>query len=92
MARDPAVGFKITATITGVKGHCVAGHQVGETLDLGCHDSGGLCGYFYHNIFPDLETFQFGGNLPWWKGDAIDLQCPDPDNVVTIKLERSPRT
>jgi hypothetical protein len=42
---------------------------------------------FYHNIFPSLQTFQFGGSMPWWLGDFIQLQCPDIRNQVTIKLE-----
>ena len=92
MALDPGEGFEIRATVAHVKGHCVAGHHAGETLALNCFDSGGLCGFFYHDIFPALETFQFGGKLPWWKGDTVELQCPDPVNLVTIKLERSPRT
>jgi uncharacterized repeat protein (TIGR04076 family) len=91
MARDPGVGYQIKATIVGVKGTCSAGHQVGDTLALSCHDSGGLCGFFYHHIFPDLQTFQFGGSLPWWKGDTIELQCPDSNNPVILRLERSKR-
>jgi uncharacterized repeat protein (TIGR04076 family) len=51
-----------------------------------------LCGWFYHDIFPSLQTFQFGGALPWWQGDTIQLRCPDPINLVTIQLERVKRT
>jgi uncharacterized repeat protein (TIGR04076 family) len=91
MATDPGIGYKIAATITGVKGNCSAGHAVGETFEISCHDPGGLCGFFYHDIFPSLSTFQFGGSLPWWEGDAIQLQCPDSYNLVTITLERSER-
>ena len=89
MARDPGVGYKITATISGVKGTCSAGHQVGDRLAVSCHDSGGLCGFFYNTIFPDLQTFQFGGRMPWWDADSIEVQCPDLANLVTLKLERS---
>ena len=92
MAQDPGVGYKITATVTGVKGTCGAGHQEGDTFPISCHDPGGLCGFFYHDIFPDLQTFQFGGNLPWWKGDTIQVECPDPNNRVTLELERTKRT
>jgi len=92
MARDPGVGYKVMATIEVVKGTCNAGHQEGDTFVISCHDCGGLCGFFYHDIFPDLQTFQFGGNLPWWRGDTIELQCPDPNNLVTLKLQRSKRT
>jgi uncharacterized repeat protein (TIGR04076 family) len=91
MATDPGIGYKIMATITGVKGNCSAGHAVGDTLEISCHDPGGLCGFFYHDLFPSLSTFQFGGSLPWWEGDTIQLQCTDSYNLVTITLERSKR-
>jgi uncharacterized repeat protein (TIGR04076 family) len=91
MARDPGVGKKIIATIKDVKGDCSAGHQKGDTFEISCHNPGGLCGFFYHDIFPSLSTFQFGGNLPWWKGDTIELQCPDSYNRVTLTLERLER-
>ncbi|MBA4393889.1 MAG: TIGR04076 family protein [Desulfobacca sp.] len=91
MALDPGIGQKVTATITFVKGKCSAGHQVNETFEISCHNPGGLCGFFYHDIFPTLSTFQFGGNFPWWQGDTIEVQCPDPGNLVTIRLERTKR-
>ena len=89
MAKDPGIGKKVIATITSVKGKCSAGHKEGDTFEISCHNPGGLCGFFYHDIFPSLSTFQFGGNLPWWEGDTIQLQCPDSYNLVTLKLERS---
>ena len=91
MAADPGIGYKIKATITGVKGDCSAGHKEGEKFEISCYNCGGLCGFFYHDLFPSLMTFQFGGALPWWEGDSIEVQCPDPDNLVTMKLERIPR-
>ncbi len=91
MAIDPGVGYKVVATVTGVKGHCAVGHQVDDVFELNCHNPNGLCGFFYHHIFPDLQMFQFGGALPWWKGDMIEVQCPDPDNLVTLQLTRSKR-
>jgi len=89
MAQDPGIGYKVNATINGVKGFCSAGHQAGEDFPISCYNSGGLCGFFYHSIFPDLQTFQFGGALPWWEGNVLEVQCPDPINLVTIRLERS---
>ncbi len=91
MAQDPHVGYNVVATVVGKKGKCNAGHDVGDTFELSCHNPGGLCGFFYHSIFPDLQTFQFGGSLPWWKSDNIELTCPDSYNLVTIKLERRKR-
>ncbi len=91
MAQDPGIGFKVVATITGVGGECGAGHKEGDKFEISCHNPGGLCGFFYHDIFPSLSTFQFGGSLPWWEGDTIQLQCPDSENLVTMKLERMKR-
>ena len=91
MAKEPGIGYKVTATVVGVKGTCHGGHHEGETLEISCHDPGGLCGFFYHSIFPTLSTFQFGGSYPWWQGDTIEVQCPDLQNLVTLKLERSKR-
>jgi uncharacterized repeat protein (TIGR04076 family) len=84
MAHNPKLGYQVKATISAVKGECSAGHNEGESFE-------GLCGWFYHDIFPNLQTFQFGGSLPWWEGDTIQLQCPDPINLVTIQLQRSKR-
>ena len=91
MALDPKVGQKMVGEITSVKGTCSAGHKAGETFEISCHNPAGLCGWFYHDIFPNLMTFQFGGGLPWWQGDTIQVQCPDSYNLVTMKLTRSKR-
>ncbi len=82
-------GYKVTAIVTSVKGKCTAGLQQGAGFELSCQNPAGLCGFFYNSISPDLQTFQFGGCLPWWKGNVIEVQCPDPENRVTLRLERS---
>lgn len=91
MAADPGIGKKIIATVISAKGHCSAGHKEGDSFEISCHNPAGLCGFFYHDIFPSLQTFQFGGSLPWWQGDEIELSCPDHHNLVTLLLERSDR-
>lgn len=91
MALDFKVGQKVVGEIMSVKGTCSAGHKAGETFEISCHNPAGLCGWFYHDIFPNLMTFQFGGGLPWWQGDTIQVQCPDSYNLVTMKLTRSKR-
>ena len=91
MANDPGIGHNLVAKVLSVKGKCSAGHVPGESFEISCHNSAGLCGFFYHDIFPSLQVFQFGGSLPWWEGNKIQLQCPDLDNLVTIQLERFER-
>jgi uncharacterized repeat protein (TIGR04076 family) len=77
MAIDPGLGYKIIATIIDIKEGCSASHKIGESFEISCHNPAGLCGFFYQHIFPNLQTFQFGGSMPWWQGDTIQLQCPD---------------
>ena len=91
MALDPGIGYKVTATVVESRGTCSAGHKAGDTFEISCHNPGGLCGFFYHFIFPDLQTFQFGGNLPWWDGDTIRVQRADTSNLVTLELHRESR-
>ena len=91
MTENERKTYKIVGTIKDVKGRCNVKHKKGDVIELSGHDSGGLCGFFYHDISPSLSTFQFGGNLPWWEGDTIEVQCPDSYNLETLKLERSER-
>jgi uncharacterized repeat protein (TIGR04076 family) len=91
MAKDPGIGYRVVATVLSVKGECSAGHKAGEIIEISCHEPAGLCGYFYHDIFPSLSTFQFGGSMPWWQGDTIELTCPDSDNLVRLRLTRTKR-
>ncbi|MHA2039754.1 MAG: TIGR04076 family protein [Promethearchaeota archaeon] len=85
------VGYKIIGTIKEVKGKCNAGHKVGDTLELSGHNTGGLCGFFYHDIFPYIIMLQFGGSYPkeWTPDqDVVQLECMDRWNAVKIELKR----
>jgi uncharacterized repeat protein (TIGR04076 family) len=88
------VGYKIIATIKDVKGLCNQGHKVGDSFKIDGHDTGGLCGFFYHDIFPDIMLLQFGGGYPaTWHNhhhnpDVIEAECRDRRNAVTIELKR----
>ena len=84
--------FKITAIVTGLKGECAKGHKAGDKIELSAHDSGGLCGFFYHDIFPVLMMLQFGGSLPWMEGDVIKTECPDRGNILEIELRREKKS
>ncbi len=88
MAKDPGYGNRVVATVTGLKGSCSAGHGVGERFEISCHNTGGLCGIFYHDLFPALSVLQFGGKYPWGDPDVVELECPDRENVLALRLER----
>ena len=80
--------YKISAVITGLKGRCTKQHKVGDKIELSTYDSGGLCGFFYHDIYPALTMLQYGGTFPWMQGDVYKMECPDRGNVVEIELRR----
>lgn len=87
MSNDTMKPFR--AEVLDVKGDCSAGHRKGDVLSIGCHDSGGLCGFFYHDIFPNLSVMQFGGKYPWADKDELVVECPDRANAVTLKITRT---
>ncbi len=89
MSENKKKMYKIVGTIKDVKGHCTAKHKKGDVIELSGHDSGGLCGFFYHDIFPSILTLQFGGTFPWSQDpDIVELECPDRFNAVKIELKR----
>ena len=81
------VGYKVIGIIKRVKGECSFGHKVGDKIELSIENTGGLCGAFYHDIFPYIVMLQFGGKFPdEWGGEVITLDCMDVANAVRIEL------
>ncbi|MBC7247274.1 MAG: TIGR04076 family protein [Actinobacteria bacterium] len=90
MEEEVQVGFRVVGTVKAVKGFCSAGHKVGDQFELSGYSSGGLCGFFYHDIFPYLIMLQFGGGFPpeWGNPDVLVLDCLDRTNTVTLEMKR----
>jgi uncharacterized repeat protein (TIGR04076 family) len=90
MADKPKFGHRVVGTIKSVKGHCNAGHKVGQQIELSGHNTGGMCGFFYHDIFPYVIMLQFGGGFPveWGNPDIVELECMDRMNAVKIELKK----
>ena len=86
----PQVGNRVVGTIVDVKGSCSWGHKVGDSFEISAHDTAGVCGFFYHDLFPKLMMLQFSGKYPWGNPDALQLECPDRHNCVKIELRRDP--
>ena len=87
--RSPDIGRKMIARVVGVKGNCNAGHQVGDQFPISCRYPGVLCGYFFHDIFPNICVMQTGGSFPWWsKGQtSFEYHCSDRVNQVSLVIE-----
>ena len=90
MAGEKKIGFTVIGTIRKVKGSCSAGHKAGDSMELSLHKTGGLCGAFYHDIYPHVVMLQMGGSFPteWGEADVLELECMDRHNAVKIELRR----
>ncbi len=86
MARQ--FGYKVVGTVTEVKGRCGWGHKVGDRLELSGHNTAGLCGYFYHDIFPTIIALQYGATHPWGDPEKRIVECWDRKNAVVLELTR----
>ena len=84
------LGYRVVGTIVGVKGDCSWGHKVGDKLELSGYSPDGLCGFFYHDVYPYLIMLQFGGGFPreWGDPDVVTLECMDRANAVKMELRR----
>lgn len=96
MAEQPPeyqIGDRVVGTIKAVKGTCHWGHAAGDVLELSAHNTAGLCGFFYHDIFPYIMMLQFSGGFPeaWGGRDSVELECMDRMNAVKIELRRVAR-
>lgn len=81
------VGYKVIGTVTKVRGMCDCGHKVGDKFELSCYSTDGLCGFFYHDIYPYIIMFQFGGKFPDdWGGEAVQFECMDRANALRLEL------
>jgi hypothetical protein len=50
MGAEPRLGFRVVGTTKSGKGHCIARHKAGQQIELSGHNTGGMCGFFYHEF------------------------------------------
>ena len=49
----------------------------------------GFCAWAWHDIYPTVTAFQFGGNFYWMKKEGINYACcSDGTRPVFFKIER----
>jgi len=90
--RTTIPGRRVVGKITAAKGNCGWGHEVGDTFNLSCYETDGLCGLLYYQIFPTLAMYEFGGHYPWGDPDSFSFECMDRKSAVTIELRKQPKT
>ena len=82
--------YNIAVKVISQKGHCAAGHKVGdEWVIKDDMTPGGICLGAFHALFPELWALMFGGSFPWSDDpDTVQATCPDWKNPVTFELRR----
>lgn len=89
---DKIEKYKLTCKIIEAKGYCIMGHKVGEEFEISMLNAGKMCGAFYHATYPEIQTLQLGGALPWEQSpDLCHPSCPDQHNLVTAEIRRTLR-
>ncbi len=82
---------KITIEIVNIleKGECPEGHKIGDKFDFKT-ERGKICPHALNVLFPYIVGLQSGGSFPWEKeSDNVTICCPDSNNPVVFKLQRS---
>jgi len=82
--------YDIILTVKEVKGHCDAGHKVGDTIEWrGSGMKGHICPDLLHTLYPLAFAMKLGANLAFLRDkDRFDQRCPDPKNRVVIEVRR----
>jgi uncharacterized repeat protein (TIGR04076 family) len=81
--------FLVKAKVISQKGHCEAGHKVGDEYVIDDTVPAGMCSWAFYTLFPFAIALKSGGAFPWEKDkDTAAVACPDPTNPVVFELKR----
>jgi uncharacterized repeat protein (TIGR04076 family) len=81
----------VRVRVISQKGHCEAGHKVGDEWLVGEKTPQGMCTFAFASLFPFITPLMFGGAFPWEKDpDVTTVPCPDPENPVVFEIRRLP--
>ena len=81
--------YKIEAVVVEQKGTCVAGHKVGDKIELNDIKAPSICRPLLNALNGQAMTLKYGGDMPWLKDkDVTRIACPDPENPVVVEIKR----
>ncbi len=81
--------YEIKATVVEQKGTCVAGHKVGDEIDLNDIHAPKICRPLLNALEAQAMVLKYGGDMPWLKDkDTARVACPDPENPVIVEIKR----
>jgi uncharacterized repeat protein (TIGR04076 family) len=80
----------VRVKVISQKGHCEAGHKVGDEWLVGEKMPQGMCIFAFASLFPLMTPLMFGGAFPWEKDpDKTTAACPDGENPVIFEISRA---
>jgi uncharacterized repeat protein (TIGR04076 family) len=78
---------QVSAKVISQKGHCEAGHKVGDLWLVGEKTPQGMCIFAFASLFPFITPLMYGGSFPWEKDpDKTTAACPDGENPVVFEI------
>jgi uncharacterized repeat protein (TIGR04076 family) len=81
---------EISVTVISQKGHCAAGHVVGDQVTFdGLHVRGKLCIHALYSMLPKVFAMFYGAEFPWLEDKDVSTHaCPDAFNPVVFEVRR----
>ncbi len=85
-------GYNIVAKVVKQKGHCDAGHTVGDKVVFdGSTVEGKICISALYSVLPKVFAMRYGAKFPWLNDpDTATHACPDALNPVVFEIQRLP--
>ncbi|MGE5654236.1 MAG: TIGR04076 family protein [Bacillota bacterium] len=77
----------VKVTVLSQKGHCSAGHHVGDSWMIDQHTPAGICFSGFCSLLPWVQMLRFDGQTAW----DVEIPCPDHENPVIFRLEKVKR-
>lgn len=83
-------GYTIVARVIEQKGHCAAGHQVGDKVVFdGQTVAGKVCIHALYSFLPKVFAMRYDARFPWLEDqDVATHACPDAWNPVVFEIRR----
>ena len=82
--------YRVIVTCKGVKGHCVAAQQPGDTATVEAMSiNGQICIHALASMMSKVFAMQQGIKFSWLQNpDVATHACPDAANPVTYEIRR----
>jgi uncharacterized repeat protein (TIGR04076 family) len=83
--------YDVTVKIISQKGHCTAGHEVGQEWVVGPHTPAGICVAAFNSLIPTIRVLRYNGfygSSPSAETTQHTIACPDAANPVEFEVRR----